>query len=153
MKDEMIECFACRGCKKKEYFMKGVKDIGIRDDIMYVVRNCQERYILESIDTNFSKRFVDFVNSDKFLLEFVPKFGKYEIEKFIADEFRKSIFISHDLTDLFNTTIICKHNNQMLESSEIAAQIQTRLIQERTDLKTYVYSLDYAMLKKLIWYI
>lgn len=53
-----------------------------------------------------NEELIDKINSHEFVTDFIPKFGKFEAEEFIADELRKAIFITNDLSNLFSTSII-----------------------------------------------
>lgn len=144
----ILECFVCNGCTKKQDFLRDVKSVGSNENISFVVKNSQTRYLLNPLTAFVGTAVHDFINSQNFIYEFIPKFGNYEFEEYIAMEFRKAIFITHNLTDLFNTDIEC--NGTILTSQNIACELQTKLLLVSTNHNTFTYDLDYDELRKLV---
>ncbi len=143
---QISDFFACFGCTKRESYRKDVIKEGISGGLMFVVKQPTVRYLLEPINLS-DALLVQMIESENFVNKFIPKFGKFEFEEYIAEELKKAIFFTHDLSELFNTTLICEGN--ILGPAEIGNGLQTRLEQLRTDLKVYKYALDCDMIRKV----
>lgn len=143
---QISDCFACVGCTKKETFKKDIIKEGISGNVMFIVKKPTVKYLLEPINLS-DALLVHMIESGEFISKFIPKFGKFEFEEYVADEFKKAIFFTHDLSELFNTTLMCEEC--ILSSAEIGNSLQTRLKQVKTDLKVYNYALDCDMIKTM----
>lgn len=102
----ILDCFVCFGCNKKNEFLdnKQIVRAGKVGNLVYITTSSTEKNLFVPIlsDDNL---FAKIVEKD-FKID-VPKFGKYEIEEFIAAELKEAIFSSNNLDYLFNTSIIC----------------------------------------------
>lgn len=82
-----------------------VKEEGQKFRVQYVVFKSNEKYI---ICDNEEVSWDEIMRSrDNFQSLYVPKFGKYEIEEFISYFMKVALFISKDITDLFNMDLVC----------------------------------------------
>lgn len=95
----------CQNCNKFMEFERNVIAEGITENgILYCTTRPKESYI---IDENYTpsqelmqKNFIDKT------LTYIPKFGKFEIESFIATELFNAIFTTKRLSNLLNTSIM-----------------------------------------------
>lgn len=62
-----------------------------------------------------------------FTMQFVPKFGKYEIEDYIGNEMLKALLITKNITDLFNTDLVCDDSPFNVTNVDYK-MIQTKLL-------------------------
>ena len=71
---------------------------GIDDSVYYYVEKSNKSYVIQNAEI--------FRYSDLELLKSkLPKFGKYEIEEFFENRFLTALIITHDMTEIFNTTV------------------------------------------------
>lgn len=99
----------CHGCEKKiQYYQKRIVREGRIGNLSYITEDAQ-RVFLEPIDLKDEALLEKILKNDFTFYNYIPKFGKFEIEKFIADELRAVILITHDLSPLFNTHILCEN--------------------------------------------
>ncbi len=104
---ESIICYGCDKCKKKEIIEEGI--MYDNDTLRYFVEEPKETYIISS---NYIPSQTLLKNN---LINYVPRFGKYEVENFLAQELAKILFVTKDLSYLFSTTIMV--DNFMSKSS------------------------------------
>lgn len=94
----------CQACNKIMEIEKHVIAEGITENgIKYYTTQPKQTYL---IDKNYtpSDELMQKSFADK-TLTYIPTFGKFEIEAFIAKELFTSIFVTKNLSNLLNTTI------------------------------------------------
>lgn len=102
---EIAKCMICRDCTKIRKVLNTIISEGITEDgIMYYVTKPDEIYLMDQFYTPSE----DFLRNDllKVCSNYIPKFGKYEIEYFIAKKLMEALLITNDLSYLFNTNIM-----------------------------------------------
>lgn len=72
---------------------------GIDKGVYYYVKSSIKRYIIKNTEDYKNKIAI------QLLISKLPKFGKYEIEEFFQSRFLTALLITHDMTDIFNTTV------------------------------------------------
>lgn len=68
----------------------------------YYTEYSKTRYIIESPN----KESLQAMHIDE-LKSLLPKFGKFEIEHFFEKRFLTALLITGDMTEIFNTTVLC----------------------------------------------
>ncbi len=92
----------CEGCPKRDVklassgSMHGVSYITFPSDKRYIIRDNPD----VSWDEIMRRR-------EKFMEIYIPKFGKYEIEQFVAHKLMEALFITKDITELLNSKLVC----------------------------------------------
>lgn len=102
---EIARSMICRNCKKViEVENSLIAEGRTKNGIYYFTTRPKESYL---IDKNYipSDRLLK-INFTEFCINYIPSFGKFEIENYIAKELMSAIFITKDLSTLFNTTIM-----------------------------------------------
>lgn len=102
---EIVRCIICKNCNKITELENTIIAEGItKSGIKYFTTTPKETYI---IDKNYipSNDLLK-VNFTEFCINYIPKFGKYEIEYFIAKKLMEALLITNDLSYLFNTNIM-----------------------------------------------
>lgn len=85
---------------------KIIKQEGIKNKVKYKTYYSNVVYVIkDNHDVSWDKIMTEYVGN--FNYEFVPKFGKFEIEKFVGEEMLKALLVTKNITDLFNTDLIC----------------------------------------------
>jgi len=98
---KLTEKLFCRNCP----YLNGIKEEGKNFGVEYVIFNSEEKfYIVDNPDVTGD---VVLEGIKKFINIHVPKFGKYEVEKFVGYYMKEAILISKDITDLFNMELLC----------------------------------------------
>lgn len=92
----------CEGCPRLKW---EIESSGSKYGVDYVTLKSNKRYIIED-NPNVSWDEV-MKNRDKFISTYVPRFGKYEIEEFVGYKMMEALFITKDITDLFNSELLC----------------------------------------------
>lgn len=89
---------------KKEELPFVVKEEGRVGNIYYLVAEDKENLYFYD-----DRKFVinKFGNIQRFM-EYFPKFGKFEIERFLAERTMASLVVTRDLTDIMNMTVMCE---------------------------------------------
>ena len=113
-------------CKNCPVLNTKVKEEGEKFRVEYIVLDTKERYLIcddESVscDEVMKDRY-------KFISTYVPKFGKFEIEEFVGYFMQEAIYITKDISNLFNMELLCDDSpfNITRVSSET---IKKRLLQ------------------------
>lgn len=75
---------------------------GREENVYYYTEHSKTWYIIESP----SKESLRTMQIDE-LKGLLPKFGKFEIEHFFEKRFLDALLITGDMTDIFNTTVLC----------------------------------------------
>lgn len=75
---------------------------GIEGNVYYYTEYSTQKYLIVSP----SKEALRDLNTSE-LEALLPKFGKFEIEDFFKNRFLNAILITGDMTDIFNTTVLC----------------------------------------------
>ena len=91
----------CYGCPKEDI---KVKSYGEKFGVNYVVTDSDHKYIIR--DNNDISWDDIMKKMEGFQDRYVPKFGKYEIEKFVCFYLKEALLITKDMTELFNMEVI-----------------------------------------------
>lgn len=78
---------------------------GEKFGVEYIVFKPEKRYLIRD-NENVSWDYI-MKNIKKFQDYYVPKFGKYEIEEFVSYFMKEALFITKDITNLFNMELLC----------------------------------------------
>lgn len=82
------------------------KEEGRRYGVYYVTYYGKMRYIIvDNPDISWDDIMTKYVKD--FIIKFVPKFGKYEVEEFIGRSILEALLITKDITDLYNLDLVC----------------------------------------------
>jgi len=92
----------CEGCPRLK---QEIENSGSKYGVDFVTFESEKRYIiLDNPDVSWDDIMK---NRDKFILTYVPKFGKYEIEEFVGYKMMEALFITKDITELLNSELLC----------------------------------------------
>ena len=92
----------CDGCLRQKQEIQGS---GSKYGVDFVTFKSEKRYIIrDNTDISWDEIMK---NRDKFILTYVPKFGKYEIEEFVGYKMMEALFITKDITELLNSELLC----------------------------------------------
>lgn len=86
----------------KDGLMPNVIKEGREENVYYYTEHSKTRYIIESPNRESLKA----IHTDE-LKCLLPKFGKFEIERFFEKRFLTALLITGDMTEIFNTTVLC----------------------------------------------
>lgn len=75
---------------------------GQETNVFYYVEESFKNYIISSPSVEALK----LLNISE-LKDLLPKFGKYEIEEFFMNRFLTALFLTRNMTEIFNTTVYC----------------------------------------------
>lgn len=75
---------------------------GREENVYFYTEHSNTRYIIEEPSSEFFKT----MHIDE-LTALLPKFGKFEIEYFFESRFLNALLVTHDMTEIFNTTVLC----------------------------------------------
>lgn len=136
---EILSEFICHNCKKKrEYYKKRIVREGRIGNLSYITEDGSTIF-LEPIDLKDEVLLEKILKNDFTFFNYIPKFGKFEIEKFIVDELRNVIFVTHDLSHLFNTHILCE--DIYISSERIKESLMSIFVKTSKD-KNETYKLN-----------
>jgi len=135
---EIARCIICKNCNKITELENTIIAEGItKSGIKYFTTTPKETYI---IDKNYipSNDLLK-VNFTEFCINYIPSFGKFEIESFIAKELMTAIFVTKELSTLFNTTIMLEDffSGTFYIKSEKLKEILLPLFDIKKEGKTY----------------
>ena len=117
---KITERIICKDCPK---IIQEIKSEGKMFDVEYVILKSNMQYI---ICDNENVAWNDIMPKiSNFVLLYVPRFGKYEIEEFIGYFMRVALLITKDITDLFNMNLLCD------DSPFNVTEISSKIIKER----------------------
>lgn len=102
---EIARNMICRNCNKVMEIEETLIAEGItKSGIHYFTTQPKETYL---IDKNyFPSNTLLKTNFTEFCINYIPSFGKFEIESFIAKELMTALLITKELSSLFNTSIM-----------------------------------------------
>lgn len=75
---------------------------GLEKGVFYYTEESIKKYLIISPSKEALKELS--IHEIEALL---PKFGKYEIEDFFNNRFINAVLVTGDMTDIFNTTVLC----------------------------------------------
>lgn len=131
--------FVCYGCSKKIEFDAKVSREGRIGNLIYVTTESHMNTFLKPILTD-EEVFRKITSKDFKLQDYMPKFGKYEIEKFVLEELGKVIFSTNCLDDLFNTSVICE--GTYIPARTIKEKLTSTILTEIPAEKITMYKLN-----------
>ena len=100
--NDLARNFLCQGCPKLKC---EIEDTGSKFGVDYITFKSQKRYIIED-NPDVSWNEIMKIR-DEFVSNYVPKFGKYEIEEFVGYKLMEALFITKDITGLLNSELLC----------------------------------------------
>lgn len=100
--DSLAAKVLCMGCDK---YKKIVEASGSMDGVDYVVLKSRKQYkVVDNPNISWDNIMQ---NRDKFIDTYVPRFGKYELERFVGHKIMEALFITKDMTSLLNSELLC----------------------------------------------
>ena len=95
-------------CQECPVMNADIKEEGARFGVEYVIFKSDERYhISNSSNMSWDAIMQIMENGFEFMDKYVPKYGKYEIEEYVAHALKEALLITKDATDILNTELLC----------------------------------------------